>query len=90
MQKSPIIMVSSEVNIAAIAAISAVRSALWLILYVPKVGRTSASFAGTTVYFYVVNEIRFGHRWVRLRRAGTAYSLSIIAQISAKMLSIPP
>jgi len=62
MQERPIVMVSTQIDIAASAAISTVRPSIRHILSTMQVNRSSPSLTGTTINLHIVDKVCFRHK----------------------------
>ena len=60
-EQCPIVMVATQIDVAAASAITAIRSAVGLVFGAVHVHGTSAALSGAAINFHVVDKVRFGH-----------------------------
>ena len=60
-QESPVVVVSSEIDVSSSSAVTAVGASVGLIFCSVHVHGASAAFSGAAIDFHVVNEIALSH-----------------------------
>ena len=61
-KQGPVVTVGAQIDMSAPSAVSAVRASARDVLLSPEMGRACPSFSRAAINFYIVYEIRFGHR----------------------------
>ena len=61
MEQCPVVVIATQINAAAIAAVAAVRPAVRLILGMTEMGRSTTALSRTTMYLHIVYKVGFWH-----------------------------
>ena len=84
MQKCPVIVVASQIDMSSTPTIAAIRSAIGNVFGTMHVHGTSAALTRTAAYLYVIYEVAFGHYFCVSRNLKMEAIMSSLLGVSAQ------